>query len=260
LRGNRSTALSFTSGLRDHGFDVLTFDFRNHGESTTESGYKRLPWATCRETVDVQAPIDFFCQRDSALAGRIVLFGLSRGASAALCVAAIDPRVRAAILDGVVFTQQVQLFLIRRFMHLHLKWFPQLSRLPDCLLGLLVFWCNQIIQKRKDCRIFSINHAARRMRKPVLLIHGARDSLVPLETVYSLRKRMRSRPRLWVVAQARHNETVHEAGGAYLRRVVQFLSRHLGGPSGAAKVTSRPISTGLNAADAARRDSSPIAC
>ncbi len=259
LGGNRSTALAFTSGLRDQGFDILTFDFRNHGASGTKPGYKPVPWATDGEAADIRAALDYCCRRDGALAGRIALFGLSRGASAAFCVAAADPRVQAAVLDSIVPTERVQLYLVRRFMHLHLPLFPQLAKLPDCLLGLLVFWANRIIQRRHHCQILRIDRAARKTRKPVLLIHGTRDSFVPLETVCTLRKRMRRRPRLWVISQARHNETVHEAGEDYARRVARFLTVHMGVHADTVSEQPEPVPAGVVVTNTSHYDSPPVA-
>ena len=37
--------------LRDLGFDVFTFDFRNHGESQSEPGYEPMHWASDREVI-----------------------------------------------------------------------------------------------------------------------------------------------------------------------------------------------------------------
>ncbi len=259
LRGNRMTALAFTSGLRAEGFDILAFDFRDHGDSATPSKRRLIPWATSREAADVEAAIDYCCRRDSALAGQIVLFGLSRGASAAMCVAATDSRVRAAVLDSVVFTERVQLFLIRRFMHYHLPYVPQLANVPDVLLLMLIFWANRLIEREDGARILSLGHAARQVRKPVFLVHGGRDSLVPLETVCSLRKQMRNRPKVWVISKARHNDTVHEVGDEYSRRIARFLSRHLTPPAEPAIVRMDAAHAEAARADVSERDAASIA-
>ncbi|MDZ7615428.1 MAG: alpha/beta hydrolase [Patescibacteria group bacterium] len=224
-RGSQAIALAFTSGLRDAGFDVLAFDFRDHGESQKTMPHGPLPWATEDEAADISAAIDFCCRRDSRLAGRIVLFGLSRGASAALCVAAADSRVQATILDSICPTERVQLHLIRRFMFLHIRAWPGLAKLPDWTLTMLAFWANRVIERQRGCRILAVDRAARRISKPVLMIHGGRDAIAPLETAYSLRKRMRNRPKMWVVSEARHNEAVFEVGEEYRCRVARFLTR-----------------------------------
>ncbi len=259
LRGSQATALAYTSGLRDEGFDVLAFDFRDHGESQKTGPGGPLPWATFDEAADVQAAIDFCCRREETLAGRIVLFGLSRGASVALCVAEADSRVQSVVLDSICPTERVQLYLIRRFMHLHVPACPQLSMLPDWMLSLLAFWANRIIQRQRRCRLLRVDRAARRIRKPVLLIHGGRDAIAPLETACSLRKQMRNRPRLWVVSEARHNETVYEAGEEYHCRIARFLTRHTCAPFNRVISRTKPISAVIMQENAAQCDAAPAA-
>ncbi len=257
LRGSQATALAYTSGLRKEGFDVLAFDFRDHGESQKTGGDGLLPWATFDEVADVQAAIDFCCRRKKTLAGRVVLFGLSRGATAALCVAEADSRVQSVVLDSICPTERVQLYLIRRFMHLHVPACPQLAMLPDWTLSMLAFWANCIIQRQRHCRILRVDRAARRIRKPVLLIHGGRDAMTPLETVCSLRKQMRNRPRLWVISEARHNETVYEVGEEYHCRVARFLTRHAYIPSNGVIARARPVSAATIEENATQCNTAP---
>ncbi len=259
LRGTRWTSLTFTGGFRDEGFDILAFDFRNHGDSTTQPGHLPIPWATTGEAADIRAAIDYCCRRDEALAGHVVLFGLSRGASAALCVAGTDSRVRAAVLDSIVPTEYVQLYLIKRFMQFHTHSVLWFSRWPDWTLRMLTFWANRIIEWRHGSTLLRVDRAAQRMHKPVLLIHGSRDAFVPLETIGVLRKRMRSRPRLWVVPQARHNETVLEAGGGYTRRVARFLTRHVPAEHDGVGAAPAPAFAGLAMANEGRTDNAHVA-
>ena len=259
LRGTRWTALTFTGGLRDEGFDILAFDFRNHGDSTTQPGHLPIPWATTGEATDIRAAIDYCCRRDEALAGHVVLFGLSRGASAALYVAESDARVRAAVLDSIVPTEHVQLYLIKRFMQFHTRSALWFSRWPDWTLRMLTFWANRMIEWRHGRRLLRVDRAAQRMRKPVLLIHGSRDAFVPLETVGVLRKQMRSRPRLWVVPQARHNETVLEAGEGYTHRVARFLLRHLPAEPEEVRAVPEPVFAGLAMAEDGRSGRAHVA-
>jgi pimeloyl-ACP methyl ester carboxylesterase len=142
-------------------------------------------------------------------------------------------------------------------MHLHVPACPQLALLPDWTLAMLAFWANCIIQRRRRCRILRVDRAARRIRKPVLLIHGGRDAIAPLETVCSLRKQLRNRPRLWVVSQARHNETVYEVGEEYHFRVARFLTRHACAPFNRVIPRTAPIGAVIMQENASQRDAAP---
>ena len=55
----------YVNHLRDLGFDVFTFDFRNHGESESEPGYEPMQWTSDREVRDLRAALG-----DAAVAAR----------------------------------------------------------------------------------------------------------------------------------------------------------------------------------------------
>ncbi len=54
----------YVDHLRDLGFDLFTFDFRNHGESDSEPGYAPMQWTTDREVRDLRAALEAL--RDAA--------------------------------------------------------------------------------------------------------------------------------------------------------------------------------------------------
>ena len=47
----------YTDGLRELGFDLFTFDFRNHGTSASEAGYVPLQWVSDRDLRDLRAAL-----------------------------------------------------------------------------------------------------------------------------------------------------------------------------------------------------------
>jgi fermentation-respiration switch protein FrsA (DUF1100 family) len=69
----------------------------------------------------------------------------------------------------------------------------------------------------------------RRIRQPIFMIHGERDTYVPLEVVHLLRAAISRRTRLWVVPGAKHNRAIDTASLQYHRRVGRFFQCHLGG-------------------------------
>jgi pimeloyl-ACP methyl ester carboxylesterase len=92
--GNRSHVAYHAKALIDHGYGVLLFDLRAHGES---GGDQFLMWSTGR---DVQAAADYLKTRSDVQPDRIGALGLSAGAHAVLYSAAAAPDLRALILDG----------------------------------------------------------------------------------------------------------------------------------------------------------------
>ena len=226
LRGSRWSAIPYVRELRRWGFDVLTFDFRNHGNSDRLSSYEPLPWATSCELFDLRAAIDYCCTHRGA-EGQLGLFGLSRGATSALCAAADDRRVMAVVADGFVPTERVQDYMVRRFMNIYVPRIPETSKLATVCLPIFVKWVRLAIQWRQKRLLARPEQAVRRLRQPVLLIHGMRDAYVPFELVRAVYQLMPLSTRLWLVPKAKHNANVVVGGEAYQRRVVRFFDRYL---------------------------------
>ncbi len=228
LNGDRWSALRYTADLRRRGFDIFTFDFRNHGCSDRVAGYEPMPWVTINELHDVRGAIDYLCSRGDADPAGIGLMGISRGGTAALCAAAQDPRVRVLAVDGPVPTEQMQLCRTRGVLDHFLRPLRLPSILPDALLRTPGAWVKRFVGWRGHCPLLNVDEAARRVEQPVLLIHGRHDAHVPLEAVLSLRKLMPRRARLWVVPHARHNRAITTAPEEYRRRLARFFCRTLG--------------------------------
>ena len=61
----------YADGLRDLGFDLFTFDFRNHGASDSDPVYQPLQWVTDHEVRDLRAALAYLRSRpDRDPAGR----------------------------------------------------------------------------------------------------------------------------------------------------------------------------------------------
>ena len=227
LNGDRWSARPYTADLRRRGFDIFTFDFRNHGCSERVAGYEPMPWVTINELYDVRAAIDYLCSRGDADANGIGLMGISRGGTAALCAASRDGRVRVLAVDGPVPTEQLQLHRTRGMLEHFLRPLRLLAIVPDAVLRSVGTWSKRFVGWRCHCALVNVDEAARRIEQPVLLIHGRHDAHVPLEAVLSLRSLMSRRTRLWVVPHARHNRAIATAPEEYRRRLARFFCRGL---------------------------------
>ncbi|MBN1909828.1 MAG: alpha/beta fold hydrolase [Pirellulales bacterium] len=240
LNGDRWAAIPYTEDLRRGGYDVFTFDFRNHGVSGRTPGYEPLPWVTQYEVSDVRTVIDYLCGRPDADPRGIGIIGVCKGGTVALCTAADDHRVRTLVVDGACPTERMQLHYLRRFMRIFVR-FPALySWLPDASLRAACAWARHLLAWRRGCRFVTVDRAARRIRQPVLMIHGHCDTHIPLEVVQSLRDSMPSRPKLWVTPEAKHNESITRQRGQYERRIARFFNRHLASRTPAVQPSRRP--------------------
>lgn len=228
-KGDRWGALPYVDGLRGRGFDIFTFDFRNHGSSDRLPDYQPLPWLTRYELADTQAAVNYACSRGDAHTTGVGLMGVSKGANAALCVAAHDARVRAVVADGAFPVGPMQRHYIRRFMNIYLHWPHLVEKLPDACLVSYCEWAKFLLGLRRRCRFVNVEQLVRKVGQPVFMIHGKDDGYIPLSVARDLRRRLSGRSKMWVVPSAKHNGAIFCATQDYHQRVNRFFQRHLGG-------------------------------
>lgn len=227
LAADRWAVTPYVADLRERGFDVFTFDFRNHGQSGSIDGFEPMPWMTEYEVADTKAAVNYVCSRADADERGIGMMGVSRGATAALYIAARDSRVQAIATDGAFSTELMQLHYIHRFMEIYTAYAHILSRFPDPLLITLGWWAQWIIGRRRGCKFVAVERQIRRVRQPVLFIHGERDSYVPQHVSESLQRLTSGPSRRWDVPDARHNQAIKIAPEEYHRRLARFFQKHL---------------------------------
>ena len=225
--GNRWNATPYISNLLERGFDVFTFDFRGHGESPSHGRYRPLQWVTQHEIVDLKAAIDCayeMCDDQTVRAGVI---GSSRGAVAALCLAGDDNRIDAIVADGSFSTDAIQCHFMRRYMSIYSRLAFVWERISDIGLFSYRIGPRLLAGITQHCRYLNVERRLRRVRQPVFMIHGTRDSFVPLTVVQKMRSLISGRAKLWLVDGAKHNAAITLATDEYERRVEKFFRRHL---------------------------------
>ena len=111
----------YIDGLRDIGFDIFTFDFRNHGSSATEADYAPIQWATDREVRDLKGALRYLRTRADRDPAGLGVFGVSRGGTTALLAAADEPDVWAVVTDGAFPTSGTMLPYILRWAEIYVQ-------------------------------------------------------------------------------------------------------------------------------------------
>jgi pimeloyl-ACP methyl ester carboxylesterase len=91
----REELLPLATGLQDHGYNVLLFDFAGRGPNAT---YSTLGY---REVGEVRAVISAIAARSDVDHSRFGLWGTNMGAYAALGAAEGDPRIRALVVESL---------------------------------------------------------------------------------------------------------------------------------------------------------------
>lgn len=191
IEGRSLHVRTLAQALRSRGITVLVTRLRGHGES---------------ERHDVLGAVDYLRAQGYA-AGRIGVIGASLGACAALMAAAEEPAIAAVVADSP-----------RRDMRGE-------SRSPAEVLMPLARWAGRLLSGVDVGRRPWLGDLATLRTRPVLIVHGRGDRLVPHTVSQAVARTCGAQ--LWLTASPSHAGTLHEALPLYITRVVGFFCQHL---------------------------------
>ncbi|MCC7424184.1 MAG: alpha/beta fold hydrolase [Planctomycetaceae bacterium] len=226
LEGSHWSANNYAAGLFAGGYDVLSFDFRNQGESDSTPGYEPMHWLTEYEVSDVLSAIRYARSRADIASLPIGLFGISRGGGAALAAAIRTPDVQVVACEGAYSTESLMLHYVLRWASLYVPAWV-MRRLPIWHVRgtlVLVRWFSGW---RKRVRHVTIERSLPVLSdRSILMIAGGRDTYVTPQITEILAKRVDpTRELLWVVPAARHNEARHVDQAGYDERLLEAFRR-----------------------------------
>jgi hypothetical protein len=185
--GNRSDRIPFAASLRKHGVQVLLTDYRGYAGnagSPTEEGL----------AIDARAALSYLQSRSDVDRSRVVYFGESLGTGVATRLA--SEHAPAGLILRSPFTSLVD---VGRH---HYPLLPVRLLLRD--------------------RFPSIDHAAH-IRCPLLVIAGARDSVVPIDVTRRLYAAFGSAKTLAEIPGADHNDDALLDGDAMIESILRFV-------------------------------------
>jgi len=218
--------------LIEAGFDVFTFDFRSHGDSSGRGKYVPLQWPSDKELEDVLGACAYV-ESNLAAQGRpaeIGLFGISRGAGAGILAAASNPGIRAIICDGAFSTDTTLVALMKRWAHIFARVKLVYENQSETFWGLLLWLLMRFSQPKLGRKFPSVRKALRHMQpRPIFFIHGQKDSYIREDQTRLLYAEAPSPKYLWIVDGAKHNQSVIVEPAHYAARTVAFFRKHLAG-------------------------------
>lgn len=204
--------IELAAGLRARGFAVLMIDLRGHGRSSDAfSGFGLT------ERRDVLGAVDWLRNRGFAPA-QVGLLGVSMGGAAALGAMADDSAIGALVTDSV-FSDVVDAA--------RTIW-TRLTRTPGQLIypGL---WLARSVSGVDFWSARPVDDLRRIGTRPVLLIQGADDILVPVAQARALHAASPT-SQYWEVAAADHGGSYRAQPAAYVERVAAFFDASLPRP------------------------------
>ncbi len=218
--------------LQEAGYDILTFDFRGHGQSDCPPGYTPRQWITDREIDDMRGAVAFAERwlEEHGYAVELGAFGISRGACAAIVAAAEDPRIRAIVADGAFSTDTTIEHFMKRWAYIFARVRFIYENHPPMFWRFLRWSMMRFARREFRCRFPSVRKVFRRLTpRPMLFIHGEKDSYLPVEQSRRLYALAPQPKHLWIAPGARHNQAAIHHPAFYAELTVGFFDRYLGG-------------------------------
>ena len=226
--GNVSSHLEYVRlGLRA-GYSVLGFDYRGFGRSDGEADLRAV-------VHDVEAACEFIAVHTRE---PYALFGLSLGAGAALAAAGRT----AAAAAGVVLEGACDIRGMLRGLLAEGSFGPVSIRAVGGLTGIFAERSRRrLVSSRLPSPLASLlarlsaafypfegkspgSLAARLGTKPVLLVHGVEDEILPFEAAIDLHEKLPGPRRIWLVPETGHaQEPALARGLEYAAQLEDFL-------------------------------------
>ena len=211
---NKGELLKQTYFLNENaGFNLLYFDFRSHGESSGE-----ITTVGGLETRDLDAAVTWLRTSRPELSDRVGVFGLSMGAAVTVAALPDHPALRCAVVESPFSDYRG---VVKR-------WAWNNLRIPPFPLVSLSMWILRL--RVGDHKIDSFNPveaAGRIAPRPLFVIGGADDELMPEADVRRVFDAAREPKQLWIVPGAAHAKCREAAGMEYETRVTGFFDRNL---------------------------------
>ncbi len=209
-RTGKTDMLGIAHFLWKSGHNVLVFEYYGHGAEVgtpVTLGY--------REMEDFMGAVAYAKER--APGTRLGVVGYSMGAAVTIMCSAHTPDIQAIVADSSFATHSsVVDYNVRRALHMPSAPFAWLT---DYVLGWRAGYHFRQVEPLRDIASLA--------PRPILLIHGDRDSIVDPHDAPVLYAAAQEPKELWIVEGADHCGAYFNDRPAYLKKVFDFFERNL---------------------------------
>jgi fermentation-respiration switch protein FrsA (DUF1100 family) len=199
--GNVSNHFGQCQFLTHDGFDVLIFDYEGYGASQGNPNPERL-------VEDGISTVRYAAAHNRNPQGGVVVFGQSLGGAVAVVVAAREPLVKAAVIEASFTSYRL---MTRYVLGRHVWTWPLYPFAPF------------LVSRTCD----PIKFVGAISPRPLLIIHGDEDEIVPTFMSQQLFEAAGEPKKLWIVPGAGHLGCRSAAGKQYEEEIADFFSRAL---------------------------------
>jgi len=199
--------LHLIKSFLDEGYNVLTFDFRNSGESEGD-----MTTVGLLEKNDLLGAVEFAKKKG---AERIVLLGFSMGASTSILAAAECEDVDAVIADSPFAN-------LNSYLNENINVWSGLPSVPfnkTVLLAISIITGLDLDEASPQKVVHQISP------RPLLLIHSKDDKKIPVQNSYMIYEASdKAHTVFWETSGADHVRSYKVYPDEYIRRAIDFLN------------------------------------
>jgi pimeloyl-ACP methyl ester carboxylesterase len=199
-------SIAFAPLLNDLDLNILAIDLRAHGDSDG-----RFSTGGYLERDDINQVIDQLRSARPNQTEKLILFGISLGASVACGIAAARNDVAGIILESPFPSYERVIANHARLMHL-----------PG---GLMLSSAITLAQKFSGGKFSDVRvvELLKTIHCPMLLIVGSDDELLEPQDIAALRSAVKEHSQIWLVAGSGHLQAMRLDPMEYRRRIEAFL-------------------------------------
>jgi alpha-beta hydrolase superfamily lysophospholipase len=210
-KDDRTSMLPRAEMLARHGYGVMMVDLRAHGESDGESISFGL-----YEIQDVDAAYQYLLTCPDVDPDRIGALGASMGGVVVLLYASQNPAIKAVVSESAYASLEDQIPAA-----------VEASGLPAFLLAPLVQWFAERELGFEAGDIAPVEHIGSISPRPVFVLHGGVDDVVPSDNGRRLYDAAGEPRFLWLEPDLGHTAFVEERPVEFETRVIAFFDRYL---------------------------------
>lgn len=201
------STLKLAHSLKEEGYNVLMFDFRNSGESGGD-----ITTIGMKEHTDVLAAIGFAV--DTKDSTNVALLGWSMGASSSIIAGSKSEHVNAVIADSPF--ANLKSYLVDSF-----EYWTNLPAFLGSVLSRIATWNNPVepnqVQPIED---------SKEMNTPLFLIHAKDDPAISVEESKKIEK-VSEYATLWTPDKGKHMRAYKYNKNEYENKVKDFLNQNM---------------------------------